>query len=176
MTMIEEAYPFLFIQNMRDQQGVALGIRLYRFKSAKSKLTYIVRVEEYPQHVYAIKFYLKNHRNSPNKYRLMTNTNEPRRIINTCVNVMLSIYEEDPKASFGFIGSNGIDEDTYCCTKRYRIYTKLMARYFSNEKFKHLENKGKSTYIMLNKAALQQNPNMIDDMREFFSRNYDYFD
>jgi len=174
--MLENAYPFLFIQNMEDEQHVAKLVKMYRFKSTKSNLTYIVRVEVYQLHVYAIKFYLKTNRNSPNKYKLTTNTNEPLRIINTCINIMLSICQDDAKTSFGFIGSNGMDEDTYCCTKRYRVYSKIMARRFSDEKFYHMENKGKSTYLMLNREMLRSNPNMVNDIQKFFASQYDYFD
>lgn len=99
-------------------------------------MVYIVRVERYKYDVYAVKFYQKSHQLSKNKYRLMTNTNEPRRIINTCVNIMLSIYEANKNASFGFIGSNGIGESV-CCTKRYRVYSRLMATYFSEKLFYH---------------------------------------
>ena len=51
---------------------------------------------------------------------------------------MLSIYEEDPKASFGFIGANGFNEDTKC-TKRYRVYSRIVATYFSDRVFYHKE-------------------------------------
>lgn len=64
--MLEGAYSFQFIQNMDDKQCAASYVKLYKFKSTKSNLCYMVRVEVYPQHIYAIKFYLKNHRNSPN--------------------------------------------------------------------------------------------------------------
>lgn len=174
--MLEHAYKFYFIQNTNEEGCAASFIKLYRFKSEKSNLVYLVRVEVYPKHIYAVKFYLKNHQDSPNKYRLATNTNEPLRIINTCINIMLSIYNEDTNASFGFIGSNGIDEDTYCCTKRYRVYTKLMAKYFSDDVFLHVENKGKSAYLMLNRKTLEDNPNILHEVREFFVSQYDYFD
>lgn len=173
--MLASAYPFRFVLNLNDAQSTASSVKLYSFKSTKSNLSYLVRVEIYPQHVYAIKFYLKNHRHSPNKYRLATNTNEPRRIINTCINIMLSIYERDASASFGFVGSNGMDENTYCCTKRYRVYTKMLARYFTDELFCHVENKGKSAYLMLNRNTLRDNPNIVQELRDFFANQYDYF-
>ena len=66
----------------------------------------------------------------------MTNTFEPRKIINTCINIMLSIYEKNSKASFGFIGANGFNEDTKC-TKRYRVYSRIVATYFSDRVFYH---------------------------------------
>ena len=45
--MLESAYPFLFIMNLKDEanQNGLLQVKLYRFKSTKSKITYIVRVE-----------------------------------------------------------------------------------------------------------------------------------
>lgn len=43
-----------------DCEGI-LDINLYRFKSEKSKLVYIVRVERYKYNVYAVKFYQKSH-------------------------------------------------------------------------------------------------------------------
>lgn len=122
--MLESSYPFHFIMNEYEEkpdEGFS-HLMLYTFKSTKSNLTYIVRVEVYKYHIYAVKFYLKNMQHSKNKYRIATNTYEPRRIINTCINIMLSIYEKDHKASFGFIGANGMDEDNTCCTKRYRFY------------------------------------------------------
>lgn len=173
--MLESAYPFYHIMKVQGDGKGILDIDLYRFKSQKSKLVYIVRVERYEYDVYAIKFYPKNHQHSKNKYRLLTNTNEPRRIINTCVNIMLSIYEANGNASFGFIGSNGIDEDI-CCTKRYRVYSKLMATYFSNKHFYHKENIEKSAYMLINNDALKANENLISQIEDFFSNQYDYFE
>ncbi len=86
--MLESAYPFYFIQKDKGDSIGSLYVSLYRFKSTKSKLVYIVRVEEYEYSIYAVKFYQKNHSLSKNKYRMMTNTYEPRRIINTCINII----------------------------------------------------------------------------------------
>ena len=151
-------------------------IKLYTFKSTKSKITYIVRVEMYKYNIYAVKFYPKQFRHSKNKYRIATNTFEPRRIINTCINIMLSIYEENPMASFGFIGANGLNENSTNCTKRYRVYSRIMATYFSSERFYHKENKAKSAYMLINKKSLRQDENLISKIESFFMEQYDYFD
>lgn len=173
--MLQSAYPFYFIQKDKgDSQGL-LHILLYRFKSSKSKLVYIVRVEEYKHNIYAVKFYQKNHSLSKNKYRIMTNTNEPRRIINTCINIMLSVYQMNPKASFGFIGSNGFGEDVYC-TKRYRVYSKIIATYFSDKHFYHKENIEKSAYMLINNAALKETPDLVSRIETFFVEQYEYFE
>mgnify|MGYP000021174237 FL=1 len=176
--MLENSYPFRFIMNEYEEEpdeGFS-HLMLFKFKSTKSNLTYIVRVEVYKYHIYAVKFYLKNMQDSKNKYRIATNTYEPRRIINTCINIMLSIYEKDPEASFGFIGANGLDEDSTYCTKRYRFYSRLMATYFSNEKFYHKENKAKSAYMLINNKVLDRNPDLVREIETFFAERYDYFD
>ncbi len=176
--MLESSYPFHFIMNEYEEkpdEGFS-HLMLYTFKSTKSNLMYIVRVEVYKYHIYAVKFYLKNMQHSKNKYRIATNTYEPRRIINTCINIMLSIYEKDHKASFGFIGANGMDEDNTCCTKRYRFYSRIVATYFSTERFYHKENKEKSAYMLINNEALEENPNLIKEIEKFFTERYDYFD
>lgn len=173
--MLQSAYPFYFIQNNKGDSSGLLHVLLYKFKSTKSNLVYIVRVEEYENNIYAVKFYQKNHSLSPNKYRIMTNTNEPRRIINTCINIMLTIYEKNKKASFGFIGANGFNEDI-SCTKRYRVYSRIIATYFSNEYFYHKENIEKSAYMLINKITLNENPNLIEDIESFFIAQYEYFE
>ena len=105
----------------------------------------------------------------------MTNTFEPRRIINTCINIMLSIYKENPKASFGFIGANGFNEDTVC-TKSYRVYARIIATYFSDKFFYHKENIEKSAYMLINNIALKENPDLTQQIETFFINQYDYFE
>ena len=161
--MLESAYPFLFIQKDGGNEDGLLSISLYRFKSTKSNLVYIVRVEQYKCNIYAVKFYQKSHRLSPN------------RIINTCINIMLSIYKENPKASFGFIGANGFNEDTVC-TKRYRVYARIIATYFSDKFFYHKENIEKSAYMLINNIALKENPDLTQQIETFFINQYDYFE
>ena len=53
-------------------------------------------VEVYKHDVYAVKFHLKAHRNSPYKYSLMTGLNEPRPVVNTCIAIMLEIAKQNP--------------------------------------------------------------------------------
>ena len=173
--MLQSAYPFYFIQRDKEGSKCLLFVSLYRFKSTKSHLTYIVRVEEYEFNIYAVKFYQKNHSLSKNKYRIMANTYEPRRIINTCINIMLTIYQNDQKASFGFIGANGFDEDV-SCTKRYKVYARIVATYFSDVHFYHKENIDKSAYMLINNIALKENPDLIEEIEQFFIDQYDYFE
>lgn len=173
--MLQSAYPFYLIQNDKGGSKGLLHVLLYRFKSTKSNLVYIVRVEEYEYNIYAVKFYQKSHSLSKDKYRIMTNTNEPRRIINTCINIMLTVYQKNKKASFGFVGANGFDEDI-SYTKRYRIYSRIIATYFSDEYFYHKENIDKSAYMLINNISLNENPDLIEQIESFFIEQYEYFE
>lgn len=88
---------------------------------------------------------------------------------------MLSIYHMNPKASFGFIGSNGFGEDI-CCTKRYRVYSKIIATYFSDKHFYHKENIEKSAYMLINNVSLAENPDLVNQIETFFIEQYEYFE
>ncbi|MBA7488295.1 MAG: hypothetical protein HG422_04595 [Prevotella sp.] len=147
----------------------------YKFKSTKSNLWYIVLVEQYEHEVFAVKFYPKAWQNSKYKYRKLTNTREPRRVIYTCINIMLSIYKANPTASFGFVGANGVDEDI-SETKRYKVYTTIIATYFSDKHFFHKENKEKSAYLLINNLSLSRNPSLVKEIEDFFKNQYIDFD
>lgn len=147
--------------------------KLYRFRSEKSNTQYIVCVEQYKYNVFILKFYPKNWRFSKRKYNLLTNTHEPRRIIGTCINIALSVLDEYPDASFGFIGANRENEDT-CETKRYKVYSTIVATYFSEECFYHKESKEKSAYLLINNIAIEQNPSLVKEIETFFNKRYIY--
>lgn len=148
---------------------------LYTFKSTKSNQWYWVWIEEYNYNVYAVKFHLKADRNSKFKYQRLTGLNEARLAINTCIAIMLEINELNPKASFGFIGSNLLTE-TIQETKRFRVYKKIMLSYFSFDLFVHKEIKDKSAYVMICRTEFENEPDLIRKIEIFFSDNYDYFD
>ena len=173
--MIEDSYPFRFVHRHRDCGNGILYIDVYRFKSTKSNLIYFVNVERYDYNMYAVKFYQKNHKLSPKKYQILSNTFEPRRMIYTCMNVMLSVFAENPRASFGFIGANCEGEDT-ANTKRYRVYNKIVATKISTEQFKHIENVEKSAYMLINRSELAKHPDLIDRIEEAFVELYDFFE
>lgn len=82
---------------------------------------------------------------------------------------------KNPKASFGFIGSNCIGEDIKY-TKRFRFYSRIVATYFDTTFFTHKENTDKSTYMLINNAFWAEHPNLVDDIESFFTERYDYFD
>lgn len=166
-----DGYPYRFVMNEHSHEDYLAGTGIYTFRSTKSNLVYLVRVEHYRMDVYIIKFYLKSNRSSPHKYSLLTNTFEPRRILNTCVNILMDIYREDSGASFGFIGANLIGESE-ANTKRYRVYKKIVTTYFTDIYFHHHYNVEKSAYILVNKRKLKENPSLIAQIEQFFTDIY----
>lgn len=56
--MLKDAYPFRFVMNEVEKyaNGKNISLKLYSFKSTKSNLAYIVRIELYAHNVYAVKF------------------------------------------------------------------------------------------------------------------------
>lgn len=174
------SYPYRFVKRFDEpSDGSSSGFMRYRllysFRSPKSHQWYWVWVEAYEHDMYAIKFHLKAHRDSPNKYTIMTGLCEPRPVINTCVNIMLQIASMNPNASFGFVGAASPGEPKGP-TKRFRFYSNTMAYYFSNKEFLHFSDKEKSTYIMLRRRCVEENPNILSVLEKGFKAMYSYFD
>lgn len=171
----QDSYPFTFVHRSKNCGQGILYVDIYRFKSTKSNLSYLVRVERYEHNMYAVKFYQKNHQLSPRKYQILSNTFEARRIIYTCMNVMYALYKENPCASFGFIGAN-CENEGIANTKRYRVYSKIVATQISEGRFKHVENVDKSAYMLINRTELENYPDLIERIEQTFQKLYDFFD
>ncbi len=148
---------------------------LYAFRSPKSHQWYWVWVEAYEHDMYAIKFHLKAHRDSKDKYSLMTGLNEVRPVINTCIAIMQEIANQNPRASFGFISANMRGESEYL-TKRFRVYCRIMATRFTEDVFEHYQIVQKSAYIMVRKSELEKQPQLLQLFTDKFIRLYNYFD
>lgn len=172
-------YPYRFVQKVVENSDTARSFLkyklLYTFKSPKSHQWYWVWVEVYERDFYAVKFHLKAHRNSEKKYNLLTGLNEARPVINTCVAIMCEIGMNNERASFGFIGANMDCESTYM-TKRFRVYSTMMATYFDENVFEHYVMMDKSAYILVRKSVLNLCPTLPEELTRDFNQLYDYFD
>lgn len=165
-------YPFQFL--MRSTAD-AVPCLLYHFRSTKTRRWYIVRVEEYPNHFYGIKFYLKDDAHSPHKYNRLTGLNEARPVIRTCIAILMNIAEKDTHSSFGFIGAN-LEGETHNETKRFRVYRRILTSYFSQNVFEHYQIVQQSAYAMVRKSELAIKQNLIEQISMYFSDNYTNFD
>jgi hypothetical protein len=174
---INPSYDYSFVQNFYSDKSECFDYKkLYHFKSPKTNQWYWVWVEAYMYNIYGIKFHLKSDRNSKDKYERLSNLNEAKAVINTCMNIMLEINVMDKKSSFGFIGSPCFKDIGIQETKRYKVYKRMLLTYFSDDIFQHIQNNHKSTYMMVRKAELDKDKNLIQKIEDFFTDNYEYFD
>lgn len=124
--------------------------RCYKFRFKTNKHTYIVDIEQYKNQIFILKFYLKNHRNSKNRFSFRTHEGQATAILSTCLKIAVELYIKIPLASFGFVGGNDVDEKI-SNNKRYRIYKAVAFRFFSEEKFEHYKNDKNSLFLLFNK-------------------------
>lgn len=146
----------------------------FSFKD-KSKLPYVVDVEVYCHNLYAIKFYVKKHAQSPYKFCEMTGRRCARSIIHTCIQIGIDLWEKDRLASFCFIGAPTIDEYKsagYNNTKRFRAYGRSARFLLSPDTFDHKEEVGRSSYFLINKKHKETRPQLMDDILLMFESNY----
>ena len=171
--MPKPGYNFHLVHTDRRNEAYLQTRYIYHFKTRFNQ-TYLVEVEEYRYATYAIKFYLKNHADSRNKYNLLTNDSDAFRILSTCVNIISSILNEQKFASFGFIGVPTVGEKKAkkeANTKRFRVYRTITQNYFSPDYFRHVVNIEKSTYIILNKQ--NKEPNLLRKVEAMFQECYE---
>jgi hypothetical protein len=151
-------------QYKNKEKGSCTGYDYLHKLTFKSKFnhTYIVEVEEYKKTcLFAIKFYLKSHRLSKNKYSISTNFGDATIIIRTCIDIMLYFAEKNTFASFVFIGATDTKENSSENTKRFRVYKAIMQYFFVPTKYNHFNQIGQSIYLILNK---EQNKNTIREI------------
>jgi len=153
--MFNEYYDYVKIQRIKGSTNEPfLFEHKFAFR-AKNNHRYIVNVEEYEYQIFVVKFHLKEHANSVNKYKIVSNFGDTSRIINTCLHIMIDMYKEYPKASFGFIGVD----------KRYPIYKRIMENVFSPNKFVHINEDPYNAYLLFNKNS-ETTQNNVSEMFE----------
>lgn len=151
------------------------AIHTYRFNVDENNC-YMVNVEEYDHHVYILKFCLESHQDNKHKFNVLTNIghSEARKVIYTCVQIGLSIYEKNSLASFGFVASPTIDElrkTGFSNTKRLIIYQYFAQLFFNQENFTHSLTEEQSSYLILNKKYEQQEPGAMQKIAEMLKRD-----
>ncbi|TFF35359.1 hypothetical protein [Mucilaginibacter psychrotolerans] len=170
--MFNSYYPFHQIRLVKPLANKYLKeIITYNFRSEKNY--YLVEVERYALDIYVVKFYLKKHKQSPYKYNILTNEHKGSRVINTCVQIMLSIYHKNELPSFGFVGANTINkesgfEEPKAQTKRFIIYRRVMYALLGTKTFTHYYDALNSTYLMVN--------NKSESVHQKFIRAKDMFE
>ena len=118
-----------------------------------------------------MKFYLKNHRLSDDRYMLLSNDYDGFRVLSTLVNILHYLFTElNENASIGFIGTKLAKEENCINTKRFRIYKNIAKRYFSPKTFEHAINVENSSYLLLNRKSAE--PELKLKIEDMFVRIY----
>lgn len=128
------------------------------------KADYIVRADYHSDNVFAIKFYVKQHRKSDHKYSKITNKGDVGNILITCLKVVSLLLSDYPTASFGFIGARTLDKESdtvegYRKTQRFNVYSYVVKEKIGSETFEHIEYEAISGYLLINKSG---NPNLSE--------------
>lgn len=150
-------YPAKFV--MRSQDMSTLRITdIWKFRSTKSNKTYIIEMEHFDHNLIGVKFFYKGNRWSENRYSLMTNDNEPRTIVYSCLELMRQYYLKDNTVSFGFIAAEEIDpsKKSESRNRRYRFYKTLVVDYFGEKTFLHIDDPNERLYLLLNISQIKQ--------------------
>ena len=113
---------------------------------------------------FAIKFYLKNHADSEDRFKINALT-----IFGTCLRVMQGLVKEHPAASFFIFGSQSHKDKLNAPSQRFRIYQRMIENVFSPVNFYHYALSIRSIYLVLNKkneepeATLTYLTQMLED-------------
>lgn len=129
---------------------------VYTF-TTKHNQDYIVNCQLHKNSFYAIKFHLKSHKDSDNKYKLLTDKGDASTIINTVLVIMELLLKENPYVSFGVVGEQLLSENNYNNTKRFQLYSRIFATFFSPINFSHFTCVKSSAYLLINKTSSTSN-------------------
>ncbi|NVJ45715.1 MAG: hypothetical protein HWE07_01265 [Cytophagia bacterium] len=100
-----------------------------------------------------VKYFIKNHRYSKDKFRLLTKDFDARKVIDTIVAISADIIDKKPNASFGFVGEPLLTEKDKEKTKRFRVYFKYATKHFSPDNWGHYPYYDISAYLLLNSTS-----------------------
>lgn len=150
--MFDSCYPFRYKRFSNSSEGhYPCKRHVYTFNGRQGHC-YLVQLEEYDFDLFALKFYLEfSDETEEHRYGQLTHLYEAAPVLRTCLNIMLQVYQERPLASFMFTGSPLPGQVEKKQTKRYRLYRKIMANFFSPVSFLHFINEDQSAYLLLNK-------------------------
>lgn len=159
MIYTRQPYPLRFIQLERcPDKTPHLFTYIYKFRSPITKYWYVLRADYHEENVFAVKFYAQRHKHSDHKYSKLTNKGDVIGILITCLSVIPLLLQEQPGASFGFIGSRTIDRaskrvEGYSKTQRFRVYRRIVNETIGPATFEHFEYETISGYLLVNKSV-----------------------
>lgn len=154
-------------------------VDLWSFRSSKSNKRYIVEIEEFEEGFYGIKYYWKGVEKSKDRYSMLTNDYEPRKIVRSCIEVMLDYYRRNPYSSFGFVAAPDLAEDikgkravVEGGNRRFRFYQRMMVNLFGPETFYQVADTTNTIYLLINMKRLTSGDISITDIEHSLNQTY----
>ena len=176
--MFDAPYKFRYISSSSKGNDHSES-EVHRFTFyGKKNLCYIVEAEEFHYDFFILGFYLERDENkgTNEKYGLRSYLYDTSRVLATCVQIMKQLYQKNSKSSFGFIGTPSVDDQKdldLANTKRYRVYSQLMANVVSPDSFQHYADKERSMYLLINRS---QSKELLREMTEFLLSRWNSLD
>jgi hypothetical protein len=171
------------IKNSSTSEYGGEGYLLYKIR-LKNKKPYIIRLEKYPNNLYFIKFYPKNHESNPNKFKLRLNQKiELTRLIATCITLAKNMLSNNPDCCFGFFGQwdkndivseNELINSEYVVSQRYRIYKTVIFSKLNKDNFEFYFNDEINTMIIFPKHIYENKKSfhkIINRMSQIYSKD-----
>lgn len=148
------------------------AVHVFKFKSDENR--YLVTLEEYQHNLYVLHYCLEEHMDNTDKFNELTNTGpvRARKIIATCVQIGLSMYEKNPLASFAFIASlttKELDKKNFTIPKRLSVNRYFALSFPESKNFTHSYSDAQNFYLMLNKRYEQQEPAAMSKIMDMLS-------
>lgn len=164
-------YPATFIMRSTDPNTLRI-VDLWKFRSEKSIKWYIVEVEWFSHDFLGLKFYWKGVAESKKRYSLLTYDFEPRKIVMSCIKIMLHYFKENKCTSFGFVAAENIYGKKDGINKRFRFYRRMMLSLFSPDSFVQMNDTNHSIYLLVNRMMLDEGRISIRQIETEITRLY----
>jgi len=176
--MFDAPYKFHSVNfPLKDRGNSSGNVHHYTFNGKKNSC-YIVEAEEFDCNFFILGFYLEKDekKNTNEKFGSKTYLYETSRVLATCLEIMKFLYQKNPESSFGFIGTPSVDDEKdldLANTKRYRVYSQLMANVISPAKFQHYADTERSMYLLINRSLDEE---MLVKLTEFLASRWNSLD
>lgn len=111
---------------------------------------------------------------------MLTNDYEPRRIVRSCIEVMLEYYRKDSSVSFGFVAAPDLEKDiegknlsSVKGSRRFRFYQRMMVNLFGPATFLQAADTSNTIYLMINRKMLLEGKITIKDIERKINQTYE---
>jgi hypothetical protein len=175
---LPEFYEPKFVMRCGDKKTPRI-VDLWSFKSLKSNKRYIVEVEGFDHEFLGLKFYWKGVEKSKNRYSLLTNDYEPRKIVRSCIEIMMIYYNKNKFISFGYVAAPDLEKDIKgkkidkkSGSRRFKFYQRMMINLFGPETFYQASDTTNTIYLMINRKQLNRGEITIKDIERKINETY----